>query len=256
MHTHTHSPNQPSKTRISVELVPRNETSLLEELKLIRDQFPSVTAINIPDLLRFEIRSWVGCVTARPFFSHTIPHIRAMDIPPDQPLSMAQTLLDNGIDEVLVVTGDLHPDHPNYDHNALQVIKKFKKEMPGVRVYAAIDQYRQEIQKEYDYIQQKLDAGADGFFTQPFFEIPFMEAYAKRLEHTEVFWGVSPVTAEGSRKYWEKNNKVIFPTDFSITLEWNQSFAKKALSFCKDRNTHIYFMPIRTDLGQYLRGVL
>ena len=46
--------------RISVELVPRSEETLREELKLIKEKINGVDLINIPDLLRMEIRSWQG----------------------------------------------------------------------------------------------------------------------------------------------------------------------------------------------------
>ena len=252
------------KTRISIELVPRDAENLREELQLVRQKFAAVDIINIPDLLRFPLRSWDGCILARKLFTHTIPHIRALDINPDQPLCMAETLQKHGIDEVLIVTGDPNPDQPvnvfaaeqNKPGYVLQVISRFKEELPGIRVYAAVDPYRQGFRQEYDYIQQKLAAGADGFFTQPFFDVRLMEVYAELLAETQVFWGVSPVTTAKSRSYWETRNNAIFPQEFSPTLAWNRQFASQVLTFAKERQTHVYFMPIRIDIGQYLEGIL
>ena len=256
----------PVETRISIELVPRDALKLTEELRLVREKFASVNIINIPDLPRFPLRSWDGCVLARTLFPHTIPHIRAVDIHADQPLVMAETLQAHGIHEVLVVTGDPHPDQPPMSPSAgqvekepstvLQMIRRFKKEIPGIQVYAAVDPYRQGFRQEQAYIQQKLDAGADGFFTQPFFDIRMMEIYAELLTETQVFWGVSPVTTEKSRLYWETRNNAIFPQAFSPSLAWNRQFAKQALTFARERQTHIYFMPIRTNVEQYLEGIL
>lgn len=247
----------PSKTRIAVELVPRHAQELREELRLVQKSFASVSVINIPDLTRLTLRSWDGCALAREFFIHTIPHIRAIDIQADQPLVMANTLRQHKIREILVITGDPDPNLPAQNPSSvLQVIQKFKEEIPGIRVYAAVDPYRQGFRQEYDYIQQKMAAGADGFFTQPFFDLRMMEIYAELLTETQVFWGVSPVTTEKSRAYWEKRNNAIFPKGFSPTLTWNRQFASQALHFAKSTETNIYFMPIRTDVGQYLKDIL
>jgi methylenetetrahydrofolate reductase (NADPH) len=245
-------------TNISIELVPRNETALREELALLKEQFPSVGLINIPDLTRFSVRAWEGCAIAKEYFPRTIPHIRALDIDPDQPLPMKQLLLESGINEVLVVTGDPHTD-PNvrqFDVNAVDIIKKFKQEMPQLKIYAAIDQYRSGFQKEMHYLLEKQAAGADGFFTQPFFDLRFMEIYGEILADQKVFWGISPVTSEKSKAYWEKRNNVVFPKEFCPTLEWNRKFAMQALKFAKNTSTDIYFMPIRIDLDQYLKGII
>ena len=245
-------------TRISIELVPRDEAALKEELSLLKDHFPGVSLINIPDLTRFDIRAWDGCAIAKDYFSRTIPHIRALDIDPNQPLPMKKQLKENGINEVLVVTGDPHtdPSVPQYNVNAVDIIKKFKEEMPELRVYGAIDQYRSGFQKEMHYLLEKKAAGADGFFTQPFFDLRFMEIYGEILADQEVFWGISPVISERSKAYWEKRNNVVFPKGFMPTLGWNREFAIQALQFTKRTHTNIYFMPIRIDLVQYLKGVV
>ncbi|MBF0193246.1 MAG: methylenetetrahydrofolate reductase [Magnetococcales bacterium] len=247
-----------NKTRISIELVPRNEEVLKKELNLLKEQFKTVNLINIPDLTSFDIRSWEGCAVASQYFTHTIPHIRAKDIDPNSPLPMKQFLIDSGINEVLVVTGDPHtdPNIPQYNVNSVDIIKKFKTEMPDIKIYAAIDQYRSGFQKEMHYLLEKQAAGAVGFFTQPFFDIRFMEIYGEILADYEVFWGVSPVTSEKSKAYWEKRNCVVFPQEFKPTLEWNRKFASQALKYAKASNTNIYFMPIRIDIEKYLGGIV
>ncbi len=245
-------------TRISIELVPRDAATLQGELHLVREAFASVNTINLPDLPRFPVRSWEGCALAKPFFAHTIPHIRAIDIPVDQPLAMVESLRHSAIREILVVTGDAHPDRPPPDNasTVLQAIRRFKTELPDILVYAALDPYRQGFRQEYDYLQQKLAAGADGFFTQPFFDLRLMEIYAELLAETPVFWGVSPVTTGASRAYWERQNHLLFPRHFEPTLDWNRDFARQALAFARNSQTHIYFMPIRIDVVHYLEGIL
>lgn len=105
-------------------------------------------------------------------------------------------------------------------------------------------------------IKRKIQAGADGFFTQPFFDLRFLEIYAELLEGKEVYWGVSPVLSDKSVNYWETKNNVVFPKNFAPTLEWNIDFAQKVLEFVTRTNSNIYFMPIRTKLADYLSGIL
>ncbi|MCA0757124.1 methylenetetrahydrofolate reductase [Paenibacillus sp. N4] len=243
--------------RISIELVPRDEKALKSELSLIKSGFPSINTINIPDLTRFDLRSWDAACMAKSFFNHSIPHIRAMDFDCTDTVPFLDALEAYAIKELLVVTGDVPKDGGRtvYPTTCVDLIAKLKKEHPHLKVYAAIDQYRGSIRDEYEYVQRKLDAGADGFFTQPFFDLRLMELYAEMLAGTEVFWGVSPVVSEKSQRYWETRNRVVFPIDFAPTLEWNIEFSRRALAFTKQTGNHIYFMPIKVDLEAYLEGV-
>jgi methylenetetrahydrofolate reductase (NADPH) len=138
----------------------------------------------------------------------------------------------------------------------LDVIKKFKWEIPGIKIYAAFDPYRQGIHKELDYAHAKRDAGADGFFTQPFYDIRLFDIYSELLKSYEVFWGVSPVLSLSSKNYWETRNKVVFPNNFTPTLEWNREFAKSVLSRITAVNGNAYFMPIKASILDCFRGVL
>ena len=245
-------------TEISIELVPRSEASLRKELALVRSHFPTVERINIPDILRFELRSWQGCQIASESFGKTIPHLRAIDFDPNAPLPIVNTLNDKHIEAVLVITGDLPQDMGQkcYRTNCLEMIRRLKRELPDLKVYAGLDPYRSGIKEEIDYVRAKLDAGADAFFSQPFFDLRLMEIYQNFMRDCKVYWGVSPVLTENSQSYWENKNNAVFPPDFQPTLEWNRSFAKKALEFARSNNDNVYFMPIRTDIAAYLDGIL
>ena len=162
--------------RISVELVPRSAAAVLRDANLIKAQFKQITMLNVPDLLHFSLRSWEACAHTAPIFRCSIPHVRAIDISPYAPLPMAETLLNAGLAEVLVVGGDPPRDveHVSYPQSSVDVIRRFKRDLPNIKVYAAVDPYRQGFRAERDYISRKLDAGADGFFTQPFFDLRLM----------------------------------------------------------------------------------
>ncbi len=245
-------------SHISIELVPRSEKALQEELQQVKDNFPQVEMINIPDILRFSIRSWEGCHIASNLFNKTIPHLRAIDFDPNAPLPIIDHLHHKSIEAVLVISGDPPQDmsHKCYRTNSLEMIRRLKRELPGVKLYAGLDQYRSSIKEEIDYVKAKRDAGADAFFTQPFFDIRLMDIYQGLLPDVNIFWGVSPVLTENSQNYWENKNNAVFPPDFEPTMKWNRIFARQAVEFAREHNNNIYFMPIRTDLREYLGGIL
>jgi methylenetetrahydrofolate reductase (NADPH) len=71
--------------QISIELVPRNREDLLLELQQLRHHFPDIDTINIPDLLKFPLRSWEACILAKNHYPHAIPHLRAIDFDLSKP---------------------------------------------------------------------------------------------------------------------------------------------------------------------------
>jgi methylenetetrahydrofolate reductase (NADPH) len=182
-----------------------------------------------------------------------------MDINLDAPLPMADYLREHAIHEVLVIEGDPPQDmsHTVYPTVSTDVIRKFREEMPDVRVYAGIDQYRGSMRQELYRIRRKQQAGAAGFFTQPFFDMRYLEIYADMLEDMslDIYWGVSPIMSSRSQSYWELKNNVVFPKNFAPTLEWSIDFSKRVWEFADQREDSIYLMPIKTNLLAYLKGV-
>lgn len=244
--------------RISVELVPRSEASLAQQLDELCAVAPDVDTVNIPDVLRFPIRSWDACAAALSRVEHAIPHIRAMDVDPDRPFAAGDIVRESGIGELLVVTGDAPTDmgHPVYGASSPQILRKLRNEFPDVTLHAAFDPYRQGFRAERDYALQKLDAGAQALFTQPFFDLRLMEVWAEQLEGIPIYWGVTSVTSAKSARYWRSRNRAVLPADFEPTLAWNRRFAREALDFARSRDDNIYFMPIRASIRDYLEGIL
>jgi methylenetetrahydrofolate reductase (NADPH) len=244
--------------RISVELVPRNEAALLADAETVRAVLPQASAFNIPDLMQFPLRSWDACKVTRRILPSSIPHIRAIDVPPEGPIPVADAIVGAGLTEVLVVRGDPPRDmsHRTYPNSSEDVIRRLKIQYPHIKVYAAVDPYRGGFRDELMAVERKMDAGADGFFTQPLFDLRLLDIWAELLDGHCVFWGIAPVMGERSRAYWETTNRAFFPSSFVPTLDWNRAFAVDAIQTIQSLGGHAYFMPIRVDLSAYLKDLL
>jgi methylenetetrahydrofolate reductase (NADPH) len=248
---------------ISLEVVPRNREALIAGAKTAAE-FPRITVINVPDILRFPIRSWEACGVLQDAAGDSapervyIPHLRAMDFDPALPFPLAGYFRARGITRALVIVGDPPPEgsRRTYPAETVSFIKKLKREMPELTIYAAFDPYRSNIRYELDYLRAKEDAGAAGFMSQPFFDLRLLEIYAEYLEGKTVFWGISPVLSESNRHYWECRNRAILPKNFRPNLDWNIEFGRRVLAFCEARDFHLYFMPIKADFRSYLTGLL
>lgn len=252
-------------TRISVELVPRSEESLLAEGATLPEVAPWADTINVPDLVKFDLRPWVGCrrlreTTRRPDGSPygVIPHVRACDVDPAAPLPMAAEFRAAGITEVLVVSGDdadYFSQH-TFPVDAVDVIRRFREELPGVRVYAALDPYRTGMSQELRQVERKLVAGAHGVFTQPFFDVDHLRSWRRVVpEGVEVWWGATTVTTLAALGYWRRRNLVAFPQDFRMELGAQREFAQRTIDLAHEWGDNAYLMPVRTSPAEYLQGL-
>ncbi len=240
---------------ISLELVPRSVAALEEECQSIKGRFPWLEVVNIPDILRMPMRSWEACRIAKRYFRRVIPHLRAIDFCLTNVGAIERAVA--GFDEVLIISGDPPRDFSRltYPTTSVELIALVKQRFPDLRVYAGLDPYRSGPRAELDYLKRKRDAGADAFFTQPFFCLRMLDAYVSMLSSYNVFWGLSPVLSDKSRSYWETTNQAIFAADYQPTMEFNQSFARAFLSRLSGNHAHAYFMPIRTNIVTYLEGI-
>jgi methylenetetrahydrofolate reductase (NADPH) len=241
--------------KISLELVPRTEQYICEQVAFVEQGIPNISAINFPDLLRFDIRSWDACRMVANSQLDKIAHLRAIDFDIHRPFPLTDFLKENNILKVLVIEGDKPQDmkHTMYPTSSVDFIRKLKKEVGNISIYAAFDPYRNNIRYELEYLWQKVEAGAVGFFSQPFFDLRLLEIYSEYLEGQDVYWGISPVTGERSKLYWETRNRAIFPKTFAPTLEWNVQFGQEVMNFCRKNNFNLYLMPIKVDLTDYLK---
>ena len=241
--------------KISLELVPRSEEYICEQVAFVEESIPQISEINFPDLLRFNIRAWEACRMISHSQLNRIAHLRAIDFDINKPFPLTNFLKENNITKVLVIEGDKPQDmkHLVYPTSTVEFIRKLKREMPDITIYAAFDPYRNNIRYELEYLQQKIAAGATGFFSQPFFDLRLLEIYSEYLEKQDVYWGVSPVTGERSKLYWETRNRAIFPKSFAPTLDWNVRFGQEVMNYCQKNNFNLYLMPINIELTDYLK---
>lgn len=244
--------------RVSVELVPRGEAEVYADARLVQSVMPAANAFNIPDLVRFPLRSWQACAITSAVLPASIPHIRAIDIPPGKELPMADAIAAAELTEILVIQGDPPSDlsRRTYPNTSEDVIRRVKRHHPELQVYAGFDPYRYGFRDEMAGVARKLDVGADGFFTQPLFDLRLLTICAEMLRGLCVFWGVAPVLGERSKAYWETTNRVVFPSGFMPTLDWNRAFAMSAVEAIRTLEGNVYFMPIRIDLAKYLEGLV
>jgi methylenetetrahydrofolate reductase (NADPH) len=241
-------------TRISVELIPRDDESLLRDAAGVREHFPLADTLNVPSLMRFPLQGWDAVPLLRPILPRVVPHIRAIDVDPDGPLPGVEIA---GLEEVLVVRGDPPADlgHRTFPNSSESVIRRYRREAPHLTVYAAFDPYRRAPYRELEALARKKDAGAEGFFTQPVFDPRMLDLCMGWLAGETVFWGLSPVIGPKSRSYWETTNHVVFPHDFEPTIEANIAFACRAIRTVRDAGGHVYLMPLRVKLERYLAPI-
>lgn len=243
---------------VSLEVVPRNAHDLHIGHGLILKEFPHIDRMTIPDLPQLKITSLEAAAMLQGLHSPfpLLPHIRARDYTQSSLPALFNSLRQYDLQEVLVVTGDGKPGYTEEEGvTCVALIRALKEELPELKVYAALDPYRGPVQKEIQYVQEKAAAGAHGFFTQPFFDLRYLEIFADLMASYELHWGITPVLTEKFVRYWQ-NRQVFFPSDFSPTYAWNKQFARDVLELIPQLQAHVYLMPITVDLKSYLEDLL
>ncbi len=239
-----------------LELVPREKETFQTDALALLGQYPQISGINIPDVLRLEHRSYEAAAGLLDQRILAIPHIRAIDHPVEKTLQIIGDLIQKGLTHVLIVSGDA-PDlsHITYEVTTLEVISGTKEKYPNLKIYGALDPYRQAMKDEIFYCKQKLKAGAKGFFSQPFFDLDLASIFLEQLSQSELFLGISPVTSESSKSYWINRNKAVFPPDFGLSLDENIKVSRELMKLAERFNQHTYHMPIKVDPDTYLNAV-
>ncbi len=240
-----------------LELVPRQLSDLVRETAEVRNRFPQIQGFNIPDVLRLPTRSYEAVSVLLKEGHFAIPHIRCIDHPAEHTLGIIGKLVGEGLKAVLLVSGDppRDPAANTYPVSPVTLCEAVKHQFPDLTVYCGLDPYRVSFREELAYCAQKQAAGADGFFSQPFFEESLADLYLDQLTQTALFVGISPVISEQSYNYWITKNHAVFPPNFPLTLEFACTQATHLIRKAEQRGQHTYLMPIKVPAITYLEGI-
>ncbi len=237
--------------QISLELVPRAREDFEREILWTRTNIPQITHVNIPDLIRLTARSWEAFDWVGGSYP-VIVHIRASDVLPDEVESFARNLKNRGIHHLLVVQGDERNDGKK-GMTSVELLRALRVYERDFVLYGAIDPYRQDIVREMHYVEEKIQAGATAFLTQPFFDRGLLATYRRACEGLSVWWGVTPILSEKSLVYWREKNGVPLPDDYDLSLDGNVRWAATVIEeISGDPHAALYLMPIRVDVATYL----
>ncbi|MCK5120512.1 MAG: methylenetetrahydrofolate reductase [Methylococcales bacterium] len=238
--------------KFSFEIVPRTHQAFEEQYQFVSTLGKSISMINVPDIQRFDIRSWDTGKKVDRSKHQFVPHFRASDFSLESG-DIFRIIEENELDHVLLVSGDPPEGIKREFHNTsvLDLIRVVKQRFPKITIHAGFDPHRHGLQEECHYVQRKVEAGASSFFSQPFYDIRLIEIYAEHLQGIETFIGLSPITTLSSMNYWEVKNKVKFPVNFKAEYEWNINFSNQAIAMAREVGFNIYFMPIRINLQEY-----
>ena len=132
---------------IYLELVPRQLNETLIEAQQYLTQFDQLTGINIPDIKRLTTRSYDVAASMLKQNNKAIPHIRTKDDSIDTHLKRVEQLIELGLEKILLVSGDSHKD-AIHDVSPLSLTTALKKRFKQLKVYTAIDPYRQNFEEE------------------------------------------------------------------------------------------------------------
>lgn len=241
---------------ILVELVPRDHHDILAEAEELLSKFPFISGFNVPDIMKLSARSYHVAANFQSHGINAIPHFRAIDMPMSQSIAVIDGLVQKGLEHILIVTGDAPAsfDYKTYPVSSTGLISEIKKTFPKLHVYGALDPYRHSFREELEYCEDKIRAGVDGFFTQPFFDVELARITVEQIEKP-VFIGMSPVLTERSKHYWITRNKAIFPSSFELTKKYNAQLARDMVALATKMGHHIYFMPITINPNEFLTNV-
>jgi len=241
---------------ISFEIVPRSLEAFDQQYAFVRQLDKGVNIINVPDIQRFETRSWELAKRVDRSQYRFIPHFRAIDFKIESG-ELYRIIEEYQLDSVLLVSGD-PPEglkRAFYNTDVVDLIRAVHQRFPSLNIYAGFDPHRSGVQDECDYIHRKADAGAKGFFSQPFYDKRMIEIYAEQMTGLETYIGISPITSQASMNYWEVKNKVKFPVGFRPDYDWNVAFANGVIASAAACDLNVYFMPIRIDLVRYFEDI-
>ncbi len=167
--------------RTSLEIVPRSVEELEAAVALIAARYPGIDTVNLPDRPNCVLGSVAAAHCIRGRIAHRIPHLRSRDFDAISALSLVARLTQYTIDEVIVIAGDRRAE-AGAGFEPVELIAYLRAHTSAITVYAALDPYRyREDDALARNVDDKLRAGASGFFTQPVFDLHELDRCAPHL---------------------------------------------------------------------------
>ncbi len=134
-----------------------------------------------------------------------IPHLSCMGGTPEDIQGLLQTYLDNGINRVLALRGDVPSGMGSvgYFRHANELIEFIHRTFPGqfsitAACYPEVHPETESLASELKYFKQKIDAGVERAITQFFFNpdgyFQFVEQASKAGIDVPIIPGIMPIT--------------------------------------------------------------
>ena len=253
--------------RLSIELVPRTRADFAHQLAAVAPHAADLVmhgfdTINVPSAPRYGLDAVSACSAAHARGWYGIPHLRSMDIRADEVDLLIEHLREARVREVLIVAGDPPargaPRAPDMSPDRL--LAALAGGAPEITRYACFDPNHAPDACALTRIEEKLAAGASGLFAQPSFTAASIEhwqgALASRLSARQIWWGASPVLGARSLSWWQRVNRVVFPDDFTPTLnDWNRRLPLLHRA-ARGAEGNLYVMPIKAPIDATLAPLL
>jgi methylenetetrahydrofolate reductase (NADPH) len=241
---------------ISLELVPRTLEALKIDMESVLKTNYKLDRINIPDIKRLDWRSWEAAELLLDMGVMPIPHFRSQDFDAGEVVDVVRPLINKGIQEILIVSGDPFEGQLKKGLTPIEMLGELKAEFPELKLFAGLDPYRTSWMDELKYCKEKLAAGFDALFSQPFFCEDLMNSWLKHFEPGQIYAGFAPVTSEKSIKYWQNVNKVPLLDGFDTSLIGNSKLANRLIKNVAQKGQGCYLMPIRVKASEFLNSLL
>lgn len=137
-----------------------------------------------------------------------VSHLTCVGSTKDEIKSILATYMNNGVENILALRGDMPQDLKNYSNPvdgfpyAIDLVSFIKNNFPGICVgVAGFPEGHPETPnrlKEIEYLKAKIDAGADYIVTQLFFNNRDFYDYCERCElagiNVPIVAGIMPIT--------------------------------------------------------------
>ena len=199
--------NDPARKPIAVELDTPDSPDLTAYLAGARELMDAgaalITVADCPNGKPGLDSSMAAARLHRELGVQAMPHLTCRDRNRNAARALLLGLGSEGVEQVLLVTGDPIPAeqretiHAVYDFTSCTFIR-FAAEMGLFHIFGALNVNVRNFDHQLELARQKLDAGAAGFFTQPVLTARALENLQKARDTLDgkIMGGIIPVVSK------------------------------------------------------------